>query len=85
MATATTNQPVYFYGRDKDHGYLSQMFMSAFVVDGVTYPSAEHFFQAAKARQFEDEVRSCLPPKTSVFDLTMLGYIASHTSCSKPL
>lgn len=34
---------------------LSQWFVAPFEVEGVTYPSAEHFMMAAKARLFGDE------------------------------
>jgi ribA/ribD-fused uncharacterized protein len=34
---------------------LSQWWPSAFVVDGVSYPTAEHFMMAQKARMFGDE------------------------------
>jgi hypothetical protein len=33
---------------------LSQWFPAAFTVEGVSYPSAEHFMMAAKARVFQD-------------------------------
>ena len=34
---------------------LSQWWPAAFVIDGVTYPTAEHFMMAEKARLFGDE------------------------------
>lgn len=34
---------------------LSQWFVAPFEIEGVTYPSAEHFMMAAKARLFGDE------------------------------
>jgi ribA/ribD-fused uncharacterized protein len=37
-----------------DPGGLSQWWPAPFVVDGVTYPTAEHWMMAAKARLFED-------------------------------
>lgn len=36
-------------------GCLSQWWPAAFTVDGVTYPTAEHFMMAGKARLFGDE------------------------------
>ncbi|GAA1158012.1 NADAR family protein [Streptomyces hebeiensis] len=36
-------------------GCLSQWWPSPFTVDGVTYPTAEHWMMAAKARLFKDE------------------------------
>lgn len=38
-----------------DASCLSQWFVRPFVVDGVTYASAEHFMMAEKARVFGDE------------------------------
>jgi ribA/ribD-fused uncharacterized protein len=38
-----------------DKACLSQWFPRAFEVDGVTYPTAEHFMMAEKARLFADE------------------------------
>lgn len=35
-------------------GCLSQWWPSAFVIDGVTYPTAEHWMMARKARLFDD-------------------------------
>lgn len=34
---------------------LSQWYKADFVIDGITYPSAEHFMMAEKARLFNDE------------------------------
>src|SRR5215472_3595986 len=36
-------------------GCLSQWWPAPFTVDGVTYPSAEHWMMASKARLFRDE------------------------------
>lgn len=36
-------------------GCLSQWWLSPFTVDGVTYPTAEHWMMAGKARLFGDE------------------------------
>ncbi|MEV7779080.1 NADAR family protein [Kitasatospora sp. NPDC088351] len=36
-------------------GALSQWWPGGFTVDGVTYPTAEHWMMAGKARMFEDE------------------------------
>jgi predicted NAD-dependent protein-ADP-ribosyltransferase YbiA (DUF1768 family) len=50
-------EPIYFYGRDNNFGFLSQMFVSPFEVDGIAYETTEHYFQATKARKFGDFVR----------------------------
>src|SRR5271154_3998217 len=42
-------------GGGSGKGCLSQWWPAAFTVDDVTYPSAEHFMMAAKARLFGDE------------------------------
>jgi hypothetical protein len=34
---------------------LSQWFIAPFSIDGITYPSAEHYMMASKARLFADE------------------------------
>jgi len=53
---------MYFWGhqphRDDgiDSGCLSQWWPASFTIDGVTYPTAEHFMMTGKARLFGDEV-----------------------------
>ncbi|WP_078856472.1 NADAR family protein [Streptomyces sp. NBRC 109706] len=51
---------LYFWGHRPRHGgpgpwYLSQWWPVPFTVDGIAYPSAEHYMMAAKARLFGDE------------------------------
>ena len=53
---------------------LSQWYQSAFTIDGMLYPTAEHWMMAAKARLFEDEeslaqILDCLHP----YDAKALG------------
>jgi len=51
---------VFFWGHQPkirqtvDHHCLSQWFAAPFKIDGVTYPTAEHFMMAEKARLFGD-------------------------------
>jgi ribA/ribD-fused uncharacterized protein len=49
---------VLFWGGKPHHGVgkscLSQWYPSPFTVDGVTYPTAEHYMMAGKARLFGD-------------------------------
>ncbi|GAA2420835.1 NADAR family protein [Actinomadura vinacea] len=45
---------VLFWGGKTAKGCLSQWHPSPFAVDGVTYPTAEHFMMAEKARLFGD-------------------------------
>jgi len=41
---------ILFYSRDETYGWLSNFHRSAQVVDGVTYPTNEHYYQSQKAR-----------------------------------
>lgn len=49
-----------FWGHKPEHdgsvgaGCLSQWWPAAFTIDGITYPSAEHWMMAGKARLFDD-------------------------------
>ena len=48
--------PILFYGADESKGeyrYMSNMFVAPFEVDGVTFPTVEHYFQWSKAMMFE--------------------------------
>ncbi|MFF5263111.1 NADAR family protein [Actinomadura viridis] len=45
---------VLFWGGKQAKGCLSQWHPSPFTVDGVTYPTAEHYMMAEKARLFGD-------------------------------
>jgi len=49
---------------------LSQWFAASFEIDGVAYPTAEHWMMASKARLFSDEeslelIRTSTDPKTA--------------------
>jgi len=49
-------EPVLFYGADESKGeyrYMSNMFVAPFEVDGMTFPTVEHYFQWSKAMMFE--------------------------------
>ncbi|MFG2091426.1 MULTISPECIES: NADAR family protein [unclassified Spirillospora] len=47
---------LFFWGHQTPGpGYLSQWWPSPFIVEGVTYATAEHFMMAEKARLFGDE------------------------------
>lgn len=46
---------VLFWGGKEPKGCLSQWHPSPFTVDGVRYPTAEHFMMCEKARLFGDE------------------------------
>ncbi|MEW2352589.1 NADAR family protein [Spirillospora sp. NPDC029432] len=45
---------VLFWGGKKEKGRLSQWYPSPFTLDGVEYPTAEHYMMAEKARLFGD-------------------------------
>ena len=50
--------PVLFYGADESKGEyrnFSNMSQHPIEVDGVQYPSVEHYFQAMKAKEFKDD------------------------------
>ncbi|CCG83156.1 protein of unknown function [Taphrina deformans PYCC 5710] len=56
-AVPTTKQlegAVYFWNADQPNGEFSQWYPSSFVVAGQSYPTAEHYMMAAKARLFRD-------------------------------
>lgn len=55
MSTNTTEMPVFFYGAANVDGFLSNMFISHFVHNGITYNCVEQFFQAEKATMFGDD------------------------------
>lgn len=46
---------VLFWGGNQPKGCLSQWYPSPFTVDGVEYPTAEHFMMCGKARLFGDD------------------------------
>lgn len=46
---------VCFHNPDEDNGYLSNWYLSTFIVDGVTFSSMEQFMMYRKAIQFGDE------------------------------
>ena len=53
---------LFFWGHKKAQTItktcLSQWWVSPFEIDGVTYPSSEHYMMASKARLFKDDVNS---------------------------
>ncbi|USP74234.1 NADAR family protein [Curvularia clavata] len=54
---AMPDAPILWEGPKGQWGCFSQMSKSAFKEDGILYPTAEHFFQAEKARKFGDKAR----------------------------
>jgi predicted NAD-dependent protein-ADP-ribosyltransferase YbiA (DUF1768 family) len=55
-ALSTDHDHIFFYGRDGELGFLSNMFSSPFYHDGERYATVEHYFQAAKAAQANNQV-----------------------------
>ena len=49
--------PIYFYVPSDEHGYLSNFSRHGFAIDGVYWPTVEHYFQAQKAPGTEHEER----------------------------
>ena len=66
---ADEEKPVFFYGADESKGefrFMSNMYVAPFEIDGITYPTAEHYFQWSKAKLFKDEAaatKMLTPPK----------------------
>jgi hypothetical protein len=57
-----------------DKSCLSQWFVAPFIVDGITYPTAEHYMMVGKARVFNDpEVLAEILQSTSPHDAKKLG------------
>ena len=53
---ADVEPPVLFYGADEskgDYRFMSNMYIAPFEVDGMTFPTVEHYFQWSKAVMFE--------------------------------
>ena len=43
---------IFFFGEKNPNGYLSNFYASPFSVDGVQYPTSEHYFMVQKALTF---------------------------------
>ena len=56
---------ILFYRRDRwDFGFLSHFHPSPMIIDGVDWPTVEHFYQAQKSldRRYYLAIRSCATP-----------------------
>lgn len=70
-------------GRDGEFGKgcLSQWFPAGFTIDGATYPTAEHFMMAAKARLFGDSdmvarvLASATPQQAKALGRQVAGFV----------
>jgi predicted NAD-dependent protein-ADP-ribosyltransferase YbiA (DUF1768 family) len=59
-AASDADLPVFFFGADKENGWLSNMYMNQFTWKGRAYVCNEQFFQFAKAALCEDTVRTVI-------------------------
>ena len=67
--------PVLFYGADESKGeyrFMSNMFVAPFEIDGMAFPTVEHYFQWSKAMMFEgaesDTAKKMMkPPRNKEF------------------
>ena len=67
--------PVLFYGADESKGeyrFMSNMFVAPFEVDGMAFPTVEHYFQWSKAMMFEGKdsehaAKMMKPPRNKEF------------------
>lgn len=55
---------VKFWGANKKNGYLSNFYVSMFIIDGIMYPTVEHYFQSKKfeGTKYEDYIRQLKTP-----------------------
>ena len=66
---AEAAKPVFFFMGNESLGeykFLSNMYVAPFEIDGITYPTVEHYFQWSKAKLFKDEeiaTKILTPPK----------------------
>jgi ribA/ribD-fused uncharacterized protein len=67
--------PVLFYGADESKGeyrFMSNMFVAPFEIDGMAFPTVEHYFQWSKAMMFEGKdsehaAKMMKPPRNKEF------------------
>jgi len=59
--------PLYFYSQNDPHGYLSNFSPHGFELDGVYWPTVEHYFQAQKFAdtQQAEQIRRARTPKAA--------------------
>jgi ribA/ribD-fused uncharacterized protein len=65
--------PVFFFMGNEtlaEYKFLSNMYVAPFEIDGITFPTVEHYFQWSKATLFKDEAAATkilTPPKGKPF------------------
>jgi ribA/ribD-fused uncharacterized protein len=69
---------IYFYSHNKPYGELSNFWRSPFVLDGLEWPTVEHYFQAQKTTDLakRERIRKAQTPALA----KQLG----HSVCSCP-
>jgi hypothetical protein len=68
-------EPVLFFGADESKGeyrFMSNMFVAPFEIDGMTFPTVEHYYQWSKAMMFEGKdsetgAKMMKPPRNKEF------------------
>lgn len=60
----SNSEPVYFYHSDQPWGELSNFSAHAVFVDGVIWPTTEHYYQAQKFKEmsYKEKLRCCKTP-----------------------
>ncbi len=55
---------LWFYSKSPEHAWLSNLAESSFVLDGMRWPSVEHYYQAQKyaGTTWEKEIRAAATP-----------------------
>lgn len=77
-AIGNENECVFFWNEDCENGYLSNWYISPFVVDGTTYQTTEQYFMVQKAVLFGDlKTRDQILRETSPKKCKALGRTVS--------
>ena len=95
LSRGGTADYLFFWGHNPktpdavDASCLSQWFRCSFVIDGLTYASAEHFMMAEKARLFRDEealarvLASQTPAEAKAIGREVRGFDASAWNAAR--
>lgn len=75
------DSPIYFYRRNEAYGEFSNFYLSSIELDGYTWPTAEHYFQAQKYIHDETHFKNVLglPTPRDAFN-----YVREHRSARRP-
>lgn len=70
----TSGEHIFFWSRHDKHGYLSNFWLQPIVVDGRTWPTSEHYYQAMKdsSLDYQEMIRSLKKP----LEAKLAGYHA---------